>query len=68
MSWEFLRANYFIEAHLHYTLIGGMLFPMLAGVAYYFPFVTGRHCRVEWGSGRSDSRSSGSTRPSCQCT
>jgi cytochrome c oxidase subunit I+III len=42
MSWEFLRANYFIEAHLHYTLIGGMLLPMLAGVAYYFPFVTGR--------------------------
>jgi cytochrome c oxidase subunit I+III len=34
--------TYFIVAHLHYTLIGGMLFPVLAGVAYYFPFVTGR--------------------------
>jgi cytochrome c oxidase subunit I+III len=34
--------TYFIVAHLHYTLIGGMLFPVLAGVTYYFPFVTGR--------------------------
>jgi cytochrome c oxidase subunit I+III len=34
--------TYFIVAHLHYTLIGGMLFPVLAGVTYYFPFATGR--------------------------
>jgi len=34
--------TYFIVAHLHYTLIGGMLFPVLAGIAYFFPFVTGR--------------------------
>jgi cytochrome c oxidase subunit I+III len=34
--------TYFIVAHLHYTLIGGMLFPVLAGIAYYFPFATGR--------------------------
>ena len=34
--------TYFIVAHLHYTLIGGMLFPVLAGVWYFFPFVTGK--------------------------
>jgi cytochrome c oxidase subunit I len=37
--------TYFIVAHLHYTLIGGMLFPVLAGVWYFFPLVTGRQLR-----------------------
>jgi len=34
--------TYFIVAHLHYTLIGGMLFPVMAGVQYYYPFATGK--------------------------
>jgi cytochrome c oxidase subunit I+III len=34
--------TYFIVAHLHYTLIGGMLFPVLAGIQYYYPFATGK--------------------------
>jgi cytochrome c oxidase subunit I len=34
--------SYFVVAHLHYTLIGGMLFPVLAGVHYYYPLMTGR--------------------------
>jgi cytochrome c oxidase subunit I len=34
--------TYFIVAHLHYTLIGGMLFPVMAGVWYFYPFVTGK--------------------------
>ncbi|QDZ10676.1 cytochrome c oxidase subunit I [Devosia ginsengisoli] len=34
--------TYFIVAHLHYTLIGGMLFPVMAGVRYYYPFATGK--------------------------
>ncbi|MFC4670473.1 cytochrome c oxidase subunit I [Seohaeicola nanhaiensis] len=34
--------TYFIVAHLHYTLIGGMVFPVLAGVHYYFPFFCGK--------------------------
>ena len=34
--------TYFIVAHLHYTLIGGMLFPVMAGIQYYYPFVTGK--------------------------
>ena len=34
--------TYFIVAHLHYTLIGGMLFPVMAGIQYYYPLVTGK--------------------------
>ena len=34
--------SYFIVAHLHYTLIGGMLFPVMAGVYYYYPLVMGK--------------------------
>jgi len=33
--------SYFIVAHLHYTLFGGMLFPLVAGVYYYYPIATG---------------------------
>ncbi len=33
--------SYFIVAHLHYTLFGGMLFPLIAGIHYYFPIATG---------------------------
>jgi cytochrome c oxidase subunit I len=41
--------TYFIVAHLHYTLIGGMLFPVLAGVYYFYPFVTGRQLSYRLG-------------------
>ncbi|MDP2086773.1 MAG: cbb3-type cytochrome c oxidase subunit I, partial [Gemmobacter sp.] len=34
--------THFVVAHLHYTLIGGMLFPVMAGVHYYYPVITGR--------------------------
>ncbi|WP_284164751.1 cytochrome c oxidase subunit I [Frigidibacter sp. SD6-1] len=34
--------SHFVVAHLHYTLIGGMLFPIFAAVYYWHPFVTGR--------------------------
>ncbi|MCV2868844.1 cytochrome c oxidase subunit I [Defluviimonas sp. WL0002] len=34
--------SYFVVAHLHYTLIGGMLFPVFAAVCYWYPFVTDR--------------------------
>jgi len=33
--------SYFVVAHLHYTLFGGMLFPLVAGLYYYFPIATG---------------------------
>src|SRR3546814_19280447 len=40
-DWQ-AHDSYFIVAHLHYTLLGGMLFPMFAALYYYFPFVTSR--------------------------
>ncbi len=40
-DWQ-AHDSYFIVAHLHYTLIGGMFFPLIAGVYYFYPFVMGR--------------------------
>ncbi len=34
--------TYFIVAHLHYVLIGGAVFPILAGFYYFFPIVGGK--------------------------
>ncbi|WP_182866854.1 cytochrome c oxidase subunit I [Stieleria mannarensis] len=34
--------TYFIVGHLHYVLIGGTIFPIVAGVYYYYPAVTGK--------------------------
>jgi len=32
----------FVTAHLHYVLIGGFVFPMLAGVTWWMPMMSGR--------------------------
>ncbi|OLP58321.1 cytochrome c oxidase subunit I [Xaviernesmea oryzae] len=40
-DWQ-AHDTYFIVAHLHYVLIGGMLFPVVAGIYYYFPLVDGK--------------------------
>ncbi|MCW8193874.1 cytochrome c oxidase subunit I [Proteobacteria bacterium 005FR1] len=34
--------TYFVVAHLHYVLIGGVLFPVSAGLYYFYPMVTGK--------------------------
>ena len=31
--------TYFIVAHLHYTLFGGMVLPVIGGVYYFYPFI-----------------------------
>ncbi len=34
--------TYFVIAHFHYVLFGGLLFAMVGGIFYWFPKVTGR--------------------------
>jgi len=41
LDWQ-LTDSYFVVAHIHYVLLGGMFFAMLSGVYYWFPKVTGR--------------------------
>ena len=36
------NGSYFLVAHIHYVLVGGSLFALLAGIHYWFPKFTGR--------------------------
>ena len=47
-DWQ-VHDTYFIVAHLHYTLFGGMVLPVMAGVYYFFPFFTKRQLSVRLG-------------------
>ncbi|GGE38384.1 cytochrome ubiquinol oxidase subunit I [Marinicauda pacifica] len=40
-DWQ-VHDTHFVVAHLHYVLIGGFVFPMLAAVYYWLPLMTGR--------------------------
>ncbi|MBX9454602.1 MAG: cytochrome c oxidase subunit I [Rhizobium sp.] len=40
-DWQ-VHDTQFIVAHLHYVLVGGFVFPMLAALYYWLPHVTGR--------------------------
>lgn len=48
-NWQ-VHDTHFIVAHLHYVLIGGFVFPVVAGVYHWLPLVTGR--RSDTGFGR----------------
>ncbi|HEY7211991.1 MAG TPA: cytochrome c oxidase subunit I [Bryobacteraceae bacterium] len=40
-DWQ-LHDSYFVVAHFHFTLIGGLIFGLFAGMYYWFPKATGR--------------------------
>ncbi|MGH7277349.1 MAG: cbb3-type cytochrome c oxidase subunit I [Candidatus Rokuibacteriota bacterium] len=40
-NWQ-VHDTYFVVAHFHYVLIGGVLFPVFAGLYYWLPKITGR--------------------------
>lgn len=41
-NWQ-VHDTHFVVAHLHYVLIGGYVFPMIAAVYYFLPLLTGSH-------------------------
>ncbi|MBE3557103.1 MAG: cbb3-type cytochrome c oxidase subunit I [Firmicutes bacterium] len=41
--------SYFVVAHFHYTIIGGMVFAWLAGMYYWLPKITGHAINEVWG-------------------
>jgi cytochrome c oxidase subunit I+III len=40
-NWQ-AHDTHFVVAHLHYVLVGGFVFPMLAGITYWMPMISGR--------------------------
>lgn len=43
-----LHDTYFVIAHFHFTMVGGMLVAWLAGLHYYWPKITGRMYSDFW--------------------
>jgi len=49
-NWQ-VHDTHFVVAHLHYVLVGGFIFPMLAAAYYWLPHFTGRSPRHSLGTG-----------------
>jgi len=46
-DWQ-VHDTYFIVAHFHYVLIGGMVFPVFAAMYYWIPLVNGNRLSEAW--------------------
>jgi len=40
-NWQ-VHDTHFVVAHMHYVLVGGMFFPLIAGLYYWLPLLSGR--------------------------
>jgi cytochrome c oxidase subunit I+III len=48
-DWQ-AHDTYFVVAHLHYVLIGGMLFPVFAAIYYWAPLISGKQLSERMGT------------------
>ena len=46
-----LTDTYFVVAHFHFVIFGAAVFPLLGGLYYWFPKVTGRMYHEGWAQG-----------------
>ena len=46
-DWQ-VHDTYFIVAHFHYVLIGGMVFPVFAAMYYWLPLIKGTRLSERW--------------------
>ena len=48
LDWQ-LGNSYFVVAHFHYVIVGGILFTVFAAFYYWFPKMTGKMCNQTLG-------------------
>jgi cytochrome c oxidase subunit 1 len=48
VDWQ-LNDSYYVVAHFHYTIFGGAIFPIIGGIYYWYPKMTGRFLNEKLG-------------------